>query len=56
MLSYLYSYLHGFEPEKRLEFANAVGALVTTVSGDNEGLPYLEEVLSFVNKETVIER
>ncbi|AJK65566.1 MULTISPECIES: sugar kinase [Bacillus] len=53
---YLYSYLHGFEPEKRLEFANAVGALVTTVSGDNEGLPYLEEVLSFVNKETVIER
>ncbi|MBY8914288.1 sugar kinase [Bacillus sp. YC2] len=53
---YLYSYLHKFEPEKRLEFANAVGALVTTVSGDNEGLPLLEEVLTFVNKETVVER
>ncbi|MDN4524179.1 sugar kinase [Fictibacillus sp. NE201] len=53
---YLYSFLHEFEPEKRLEFANAVGALVTTVSGDNEGLPLLEEVLSFVNQEAVVER
>ncbi|MCQ6264649.1 sugar kinase [Fictibacillus sp. WQ 8-8] len=53
---YLYALLHGFEPERRLEFANAVGALVTTVSGDNEGLPLLEEVFSFINKEAVVER
>ncbi|WP_429876825.1 sugar kinase [Fictibacillus sp. NRS-1165] len=53
---YLYSLLHGYGPEQRLELANAVGALVTTVSGDNEGLPLLEEVLSFINKEAVVER
>lgn len=53
---YLYALLHDYEPEKRLQFANAIGALVTTVSGDNEGLPLLEEVEAFVNHEVVIER
>ncbi|TWT05524.1 sugar kinase [Planococcus sp. CPCC 101016] len=53
---YIYSVLHGYSPEQSLEFANGVGALVTTVSGDNEGLPYLEEVQSLVRKEKVIER
>ena len=53
---YVYSVLNGFSPEKALEFANAVGALVTTVSGDNEGLPYLEEVLALIGDEQVIER
>ncbi|MBX9971578.1 sugar kinase [Cytobacillus firmus] len=53
---YIYGYLHGLALEERLEFANAVGAIVTTVSGDNEGLPYLEEVLSYLKKEAVIER
>lgn len=53
---YVFSVLHGYSPEESLEFANAVGALVTTVSGDNEGLPYLEEVLSLMNQEKIIER
>ncbi|MET3320152.1 UNVERIFIED_ORG: 2-dehydro-3-deoxygluconokinase [Peribacillus simplex] len=53
---YIYGYLHGLSIEERLEFANGVGALVTTVSGDNEGLPYLEEVWPFIQNEAVIER
>ena len=53
---YIYSFLNGYSPEASLEFANAVGALVTTVSGDNEGLPYLEEVQAFLGNEKVIER
>lgn len=53
---YVYSVLHGYEPQARLEFANGVGALVTTVSGDNEGLPELAEVLAFIRNDKVIER
>jgi 2-dehydro-3-deoxygluconokinase len=53
---YIYGYLHGYSLEDQLEFANGVGALVTTVSGDNEGLPYIEEVRSFIKNEAVIER
>lgn len=53
---YIYAYLNGDSPEERLEVANGVGALVTTVVGDNEGLPYLEEVLPFIRQEEIIER
>ncbi|CEG23925.1 2-dehydro-3-deoxygluconokinase [Planococcus massiliensis] len=53
---YVYAALHGYSPEDALEFANGVGALVTTVSGDNEGLPYLEEVTALIRKEKVVER
>lgn len=53
---YIYGYLNQYEPAEILRFANGVGALVTTVSGDNEGLPYLEEVKAFINQEMVIER
>lgn len=53
---YVYGWLNGFTPEQLLKFANGVGALVTTVSGDNEGLPYLEEVSAFINNESIIER
>ncbi|WP_282435706.1 sugar kinase [Peribacillus muralis] len=53
---YIYGYLHDLSIEERLTFANAVGAIVTTVSGDNEGLPYLDEVLPFIHNEIVIER
>ena len=41
--------LHNYSPIESLTFANAVGALVTTVKGDNEGLPELQEVLDFMN-------
>lgn len=53
---YIYATLHGYSAEDALEFANGSGALVTTVSGDNEGLPYLQEVLSLIRKEKIIER
>jgi len=53
---YIYSCLQQKEFQERLRFANAVGALVTTVSGDNEGLPYLEDVLPLLNNEMIIER
>lgn len=53
---YIYSYLHHYQPEKKLQFANAVGAFVTTVVGDNEGLPELEQVMAFINQEKIIER
>ena len=35
---YIYSYLRQLFTAGKLTFANAVGALVTTVLGDNEGL------------------
>ncbi len=53
---YIYSYLNDMTIEERLTFANAVGGLVTTVSGDNEGLPELEDVEAFIGKRKVIER
>ena len=53
---YVYGWLHGFSKEDILRFANGVGALVTTVSGDNEGLPYLEEVNAFIHDKFIIER
>lgn len=53
---YIYGYLNDLSIDDRLTFANGVGALVTTVSGDNEGLPYLDEVWAFIKNEAVIER
>ncbi|MGK7378776.1 sugar kinase [Planococcus sp. 1R117A] len=53
---YIYGILNNFKPEELLRFANGVGALVTTVSGDNEGLPYLEEVYGFIGNTKVVER
>ncbi|KAA0966423.1 sugar kinase [Sporosarcina sp. ANT_H38] len=53
---YIYAYLNSFAPQESLELANGVGALVTTVYGDNEGLPLLEEVLPFIRQEKGIER
>lgn len=53
---YIYAVLNDYSAEEALEFANGTGALVTTVSGDNEGLPYLQEVLALIKKEKIIER
>lgn len=53
---YVYSYLNQLEPNEALQFANVVGALVVSVSGDNEGLPYLNEVKSFISGTKEIER
>ncbi|WP_100012691.1 sugar kinase [Lentibacillus sediminis] len=53
---YIYSALNYKSDTEKLMFANAVGALVTTVSGDNEGLPYLEDVENFLNGKNIVER
>ncbi|TWT04927.1 sugar kinase [Planomicrobium sp. CPCC 101079] len=53
---YIYGILNELNEEDLLRFANGVGALVTTVTGDNEGLPYLEEVQDFVSNKKVVER
>lgn len=53
---YIYSYLNNYSPIESLTFSNAVGALVTTVTGDNEGLPTLDEVLAFMGNKKIIER
>ncbi|WP_026702550.1 sugar kinase [Salibacterium aidingense] len=52
----LYSLLKGFDVEHSLRFANTVGALVVGVSGDNEGLPYLEAVETAMGERKHIER
>lgn len=54
--AYIYGLLHNYDINERLAFANAVGAMVTTVRGDNEGLPELDEVQVFLGNKTVVER
>lgn len=53
---YLYGLLQEWPIEERLVFANAIGAMVVQVNGDNEGLPYLEDIESFLGKREIIER
>ena len=53
---YIYSYLHGKSVKESLDFANAIGAMVVSVKGDNEGLPELEDVEVFLGRKKVIER
>ncbi|MGN7477977.1 sugar kinase [Solibacillus silvestris] len=54
--AFLYGKLQGWDIEKIMKFANAVGAMVVQVQGDNEGLPYYEEVEIFLGKRELIER
>lgn len=42
--------------EKCVEFGNAVGSLVVGVEGDNEGLPYYDDVLVHLGQANKIER
>lgn len=53
---FLYGYLKEWPLERILEFSNAIGAMVVQVKGDNEGLPYLEEVEAFLGMREIIER
>ncbi|GGC84590.1 2-dehydro-3-deoxygluconokinase [Thalassobacillus devorans] len=48
--------LKGWEPKRILEFANTIGAMVVGVYGDNEGLPYLEEVLERLGEKDSVVR
>mgnify|MGYP001221484446 FL=1 len=52
----IYGLLQAWNPERILEFANTIGAMVVGVYGDNEGLPYLDEVLEKLGEKEIVER
>jgi 2-dehydro-3-deoxygluconokinase len=53
---FLTSLLKGETLENCIKFANAVGSLVVGVEGDNEGLPYYDDVLVHLGQAKKIER
>ncbi|WP_077623280.1 sugar kinase [Sediminibacillus massiliensis] len=52
----LYGILQGWTLQKTLHFANTIGSMVVGVIGDNEGLPYYEDVQGRLGEVEVIER
>lgn len=53
---FIYGLLHKWSLTKTLHFANTIGSMVVSVLGDNEGLPYMEEVLIRLGEKDFIER
>lgn len=53
---FIYGLLNQWPLQKTLQFANVIGSMVVSVSGDNEGLPYLEDVLVQLGEREFIER
>ncbi|GAA0348597.1 sugar kinase [Bacillus horti] len=53
---FIYGVTQGWTLEKILTFANMVGSMVVSVMGDNEGLPYYEEVLAQLGEREIIDR
>jgi 2-dehydro-3-deoxygluconokinase len=53
---FIYGILNDWPLEKALAFANTIGSMVVSVSGDNEGLPYLDDVLIQLGEKALIER
>lgn len=53
---FVYGILNQWPLEKTLRFANTIGSMVVSVYGDNEGLPYLDEVLVQLGEKEFIER
>ncbi len=53
---FVYGLLNGWTLERTLKFSNAIGSLVVSVYGDNEGLPELGEVLTQLGEREFIER
>lgn len=53
---FLTALLKGKSLEDCVRFANAVGSLVVGVEGDNEGLPYYDDVLVHLGQAKKIER
>lgn len=54
--AFLYGILQGWPIEKAIQTANAVGALVIQVQGDNEGMPYVEDLEVFLGTRENIDR
>ncbi|MCL7745735.1 sugar kinase [Halalkalibacter alkaliphilus] len=53
---FIYGVLNQWPLEKTLHFANTIGSMVVSVTGDNEGLPYLDDVLVQLGEKEFIER
>ncbi|GAB3063713.1 sugar kinase [Virgibacillus ainsalahensis] len=52
----LYGIVNDWPLDKTLNFANRIGSMVVGVKGDNEGLPYYDEVQEQLGEKKVIER
>lgn len=53
---FVYGFMNGWPLERTLHFANVIGSMAVSVSGDNEGLPFLEDVLIQMGERDFIER
>lgn len=53
---FIYGFLQNWSLKKALHFANIIGSMVVSVTGDNEGLPYLEDVLVHLGEKERVER
>ncbi|MFD1414315.1 sugar kinase [Oceanobacillus jeddahense] len=53
---FLYGYLNNWDLERSLHFANTIGSMVVSIAGDNEGLPYYEDVQERLGEVERIER
>ncbi|WP_332696723.1 sugar kinase [Halalkalibacter lacteus] len=53
---FIYGVLQQWPLLKTLHFANTIGSMVVSVSGDNEGLPYLDDILMQLGEKEFIER
>lgn len=53
---FLKGFIDGNDLEEIVKFANAVGSIVVGVEGDNEGLPYYEDVLVHMGLSKKVER
>ena len=53
---FLYGLINKWPLEKTLKFANVIGSMVVSVSGDNECLPYLDDVLVQLGEREFVER
>ncbi|UFU00681.1 sugar kinase [Radiobacillus kanasensis] len=53
---FLYGMLNGLSLERTMKLATTIGSMVVSVSGDNEGLPFMEDVLTHMGEKELIER
>ncbi|MBU8906684.1 sugar kinase [Desertibacillus haloalkaliphilus] len=53
---FVYGVINSWSLEKTLHFANTIGSMVVSVSGDNEGLPYIDDVRVQLGEKEFIER
>ncbi|WP_339183631.1 sugar kinase [Oceanobacillus sp. FSL W7-1293] len=53
---FLYGYLHDWDLESSLHFANTIGSMVVSITGDNEGLPFYEEIQQRLGEVEKVER